>query len=48
MSLTRYRCGHVGRENTGGKTRAFIRVAEARDEKVEDADKTCPDCKGGS
>ena len=48
--LTRYACGHIGRMNyqgmTTGKARpkAFIRVAEIRDEKVEESSKQCPDC----
>jgi len=44
--LTRYSCGHVGRDNDSyrAKATAFIRVAEIRDETVEDKNKPCPDC----
>jgi len=43
--ITSYACGHTGRENNGGKTRAFIRVAEARNERVWVEKDKCPDCK---
>lgn len=42
--LTKYTCGHVGR-NAQGKFSVFIRVAEIRGEQVELANKSCPDCK---
>lgn len=43
-----YTCGHVGRENDSyrAKVKAFIRVAEIRNEQVEIEGKPCPDCKG--
>lgn len=46
--LTRYSCDHVGRDNDAehAKAKAFIRVAEVRDEKVEEKTKPCPDCTG--
>ena len=46
--VTRFSCGHVGRTNDSyrAKTEAFIRVAEIRDELVEESPKSCPDCKG--
>jgi hypothetical protein len=49
--LFRFTCGHVGRENEpppGAKraqVRAFIRVAEIRDQPVTPVAKNCPDCK---
>ena len=44
--LSKFRCGHVGRENDSprAKVRAFIRVAEIRRQVVEDVVKDCPDC----
>jgi hypothetical protein len=47
--VTRYSCGHVGRENDSYLSKvqkAFIRVAEIRNERVESESKSCPDCKG--
>jgi hypothetical protein len=40
--VIRYECGHVGFV-TEGKVKAFIRVAEIRNAKVEDSDKKCPE-----
>jgi len=50
-TLGKYACGHVGRQNEApnAKAQAFIRVAEARKNKVEESAKNCPDCqKGGN
>lgn len=46
--VSKYACGHVGRENDSyrAKAKEFIRVAEIRDEIVEEENKPCPDCKG--
>lgn len=46
--VSKYTCGHVGRENDSyrAKEKAFIRVAEIRNETVEEENKSCPDCKG--
>lgn len=45
--LSRFSCGHVGRDNeaAAAKAQAFIRVAEQRKAPVEDVGKPCPDCK---
>lgn len=45
--VTKFSCGHVGRENdsTYARAKEFIRVAEIRREQVEEADKPCPHCK---
>lgn len=47
--LYKFACGHLGRGNEAAapKASAFIRVAEARDARVEKSEKKCPDC-GGS
>lgn len=47
--LTRYSCGHVGKENDGpnAKATAFIRVAEIRDHRVTEKTVACPDCQAG-
>jgi hypothetical protein len=44
----KFTCGHVGRTNDSyrAKAEAFIRVAEVRNENVEEVGKACPDCKG--
>ena len=44
----KFTCGHVGRTNDSyrAKAEAFIRVAEIRNEGVEEVTKSCPDCKG--
>ena len=45
-------CGHYGRDSEPpvgckrAKIRGFIRVAELRGERIEDAHSKCPDCKG--
>jgi hypothetical protein len=50
--LYKFTCGHVGRDSeppagrSRAKTTAFIRVAELRNEKAEDVEKPCPNCKG--
>lgn len=46
--VTKYSCGHVGRENDSylAKAKEFIRVAEIRREIVESKNQPCPDCKG--
>lgn len=47
--VTRFNCGHIGRENIDSKrakAKEFIGVAEIRREVVEEADKPCPNCKG--
>lgn len=48
-TLTKFACGHVGRENDAPKAKAkaqeFIGVAEIRNSKVaEDLVKKCPNC----
>jgi hypothetical protein len=51
MKLYRFACAHVGRENEPdprnprATVRAFIRVAEIRDNPVEDVPKNCPACR---
>lgn len=44
--LTRFSCGHVGRENESWRSKhaAFIRVAEVRGDRVDDSRRKCPDC----
>ncbi len=44
--LTRFTCGHVGRNNESwrAKVSVFIRVAEIRGDRVEDTGRKCPDC----
>jgi len=42
--ITRYSCGHVGKQ-AGKKVKRFIRVAEIRRQAVEESPKPCPDCK---
>jgi hypothetical protein len=43
--LTKYQCGHIGK-TTGRKVKRFIRVAEIRNQTVEESSKQCPACKG--
>lgn len=47
LKVFRFTCGHVGRNNESWRSEVstFIRVAEIRDAKVEESDKSCPDCK---
>ena len=49
--LTRFACGHVGRNNEGiGRRRTvstFIRVAHIGTSRVEESTKKCPDCSKG-
>jgi hypothetical protein len=45
--LTRYKCGHVGKQAGSKKIKRFIRVAEIRNRPVsEEPYKQCPSCKG--
>ena len=48
MTLTQYRCGHIGKKVEGKNGSAFIRVAEIRNNQVWPSPDTCPNCgKGG-
>lgn len=46
--LTRFACGHVGRNNEGSGTRRkvteFIRVAQIGSSPLEESEKNCPNC----
>lgn len=47
LPVLKFKCGCYGRE-MGVKARAFIRVAELRGARVDEADKNCPNHGRGS